>query len=120
MYLIESTNRALEDLNGLNENAVATNPQAVPLIRDVQAQLVAAKAQANQVIAAAERGMLGPTYKTTLQSAYNHLNTASQMIDRVGRAYGAAQFTAANMQGRSGAGGGGRAAGQQSGAQSSR
>lgn len=104
-FLVNSAGRALADLNGLLQNANATNPQAVPRIRRAMAELVAAQAQAHQVFVTASQGALGPTYSVTVTAALGHLQAAEREIAAITRAYGAGFGTGLGIGG--GAQGGG-------------
>jgi hypothetical protein len=90
-FIVNSTGRALADLNGLLQNAEATNPSAVPQIRQAMAELVAAQTQAHQVFQQASQGDLAPGYAATLQTALTHLQASERQLGQIWQAYGGRQ-----------------------------
>lgn len=91
-YVLNCAARALQDMGALQENSLATNPQALPAIRYIIGQLEAARAQAGMAAQTTSQGQLGPTYQVTVQSAMAHLGRALKALPAVGKAYGASQL----------------------------
>lgn len=104
-FVLATIGRALTSLGALSQNAQATKPSAIASIRSVVGELVAAQAQASQVLDAASSGVFGPAYNVTAQSAATHLAAAERGMLNVADAYGARLFAL----GPTGGGGGGRA-----------
>lgn len=84
-----SINRAIESLQALEENALATKPSAVPAIRGLLAQLTVAQVQASVIANAAADGQLGPIFEVTLRSLQQHLTNAQDGMVAVAQEYGA-------------------------------
>jgi hypothetical protein len=91
-FLLAATNRALSSLLALQQSAEGGKPGTVNDIRSAVGHLVAAQAQAAQVADAANAGIHGPAFDTTVRSAQNHLTAASRALLPIGRAYGATQL----------------------------
>jgi len=83
--MVDDCQSALDGLNRLLDNADATNPEAVPPIRDAIAEVTAALSQARTVAEAAQNGELGPTYDVTVREVGDHLERASRIMKDVGR-----------------------------------
>jgi hypothetical protein len=91
-YVLNCVSRALQDMGALQENSLATNPQALPAIRYIIGQLEAAQAQARMAAQTTSQGQLGPTYQVSVQSAMAHLGHALKALPAVGQSYGASQL----------------------------
>jgi hypothetical protein len=89
-YLVNTIQRALDDMTGLENNALASNRQVIPGIRAVIAELVSANADAGYLHQTAARGQLGPDYAATASSANQHLKNAMRSLNHVARMYNGA------------------------------
>lgn len=82
-------NRAMENLQTLEQDALTTKPSAVPDIRNILGQLTVAQVQASVIANAASDGQLGPVFEATLRSLQQHLRQAQQAMKSVADKYGA-------------------------------
>jgi hypothetical protein len=91
-FLTNAIDRSLSDIKSLQQNALNTNVNAVPVIRIAAAQLQAARTQAQDVAQSTSQGQLGPAFRATLQSTIQHLENAQQVLQQVGQAYQAPEL----------------------------
>jgi hypothetical protein len=89
VYLVNAIQRTIDDMSALESSAVAANPQAVPAIRAVAAELASARSDADLLYGATGRGQLGATFTATLTSANQHLQNARRSLELLARMYGA-------------------------------
>lgn len=85
--LLDAGEEALDLLYELQDNAEATNPEAVPALREAEGHLIAALQQADGVADLVDEGILGPTMEIQTRSIVRQLRDAKTAINQAARAY---------------------------------
>jgi hypothetical protein len=85
--LVDDAEEALDLLDELMDNADATNPSAMPALREAEGNLNAAIDQAEGVLEYVDDGDLGPSMKIQARAAARYLGDAKEEIRRAAREY---------------------------------